>query len=315
MNGLLSKCLALMVVVFGGILQVDASGVTQMMFRLPAYPQEDRDISIVQNFLLYQAFSEVDANKKEGYSYVLSFNGELEIEGRQEEIYFFAGALGKAIAKVIREEFNEKAFQQRKEEYLASSENLVENALIEEIKQGDLLKAKDSLEPFAKMLCAASSMASESPPLTLVADHSQCHLFYSLPISQADQDNISKLIKTMGRSGPIDLLKKAKEMEKLGDKLNHVHPLRFIGYIYSHPQLKDDMSKIMDNVFKRGGFLNGHGKKEGFSHRMSREMHHNNLMHYLPGFTQSLGISEDEISSFFHHHDWEGLLRRLIKKC
>lgn len=315
MNGLVSKCFMLMTLVLLGILQEISAETIQVGFRLPTYPQSDRDSSLMQNFLVNQAFSEIDREKRETCKFLLSYEGELLIEGEQETIHSFAGELGQAIEKVIGEEMGEEDLQRRKEKYLASSEDLFEKALIEEIKKEDLLEVRKTLQPLAKMLCAASSAVSENLPLTLVSDPSQYHHFYALPISQTDQNNIYDLIKTMGSSGYWDLLKKKKKMEKLGDKVHHVHPLRFIGYIYSHPHLKEHMAKIMDDIFKRRGFLNGHGKKEGFAQRMSKEMHHNNIMHYLPGFSQSLGISESEISHFFHQHDWEGLLRHLIKKC
>jgi len=315
MNGLVSKCFVLMTLVLAGIAQEVSAETIQLGFRLPTYPQSDRDTSLMQKFLLAQAFSEVGSETKETCNFVLSYEGELLIEGKQETIHSFAGALGKALEKVVGEEVSDDTFQIRKEKYLVSSEDLTENALIEEIHQEELLEVGKSLQPLAKMLCAASSIASESLPLTLVSDPSQHHHFYSLQISQTDQNNICELIKSMGSSGYWDLLKKKKKMEKLGDKVHHVHPLRFIGYVYSHPHLKSNMGKIMGDIFKRRGFLNGHGKKEGFAQRMTKEMHHNNLMHYVPGFAQSVGVDENEISRFFHHHDWEGLLYYLNKKC
>lgn len=318
MNGLVSKYFVLMILFLLGIIQGVSGETIQMGFHLPTYPQADRDFFLIQNFLLSQAFSEVDRNSKETCKFVLSDQGKLVIEGEQERIHSFAGALGKAIEKVIGEEINEETLKIRKEKYLASSEDLMGNALIKEIQQENLFEVRKSLQPLAKMLlCAASSVASEDLPLTLVSDASQYHHFYSLPISEIDQNNIYELIKKMAEYGYWDLLRRKKEMEKLGDSVNHVHPLRFIGYIYTHPELKKLIIKILNDVLgqKKKGFLNGHGKKKGFAHRMTKEMHHDNLMHYVPGFAQAVGVDEGQISYFFYHHDWEGLLFYLNKKC
>lgn len=162
------------------------------------------------------------------------------------------------------------------------------------------------------MLCSISSAIADKPPLTLVSNTPNYQLFYQLPIDQSDQDHISRLIKKMADSGYWELLKKKKDMEKLGDKIQHVHPLRFIGYVYGHHSLKSRMPKIMDDRFKRRGFLNGHGGKEGFAQRMTKEAHHHNLMQFVPGFAQSVGVSEAAIESYFDRHDWEGLLRFLM---
>ena len=314
MNGLVSKCFVLITFVLVGVFQEILAETIQIGFRLPMYPQSDRDISLMQKFLLAQAFAEMDSETKETYSFILSYEGELIIEGEQETIYFFADALGKAIEKVIRKEKSKEAFQIQKEKYLASSEDLLENALIEEIQQEALLEAGTSLQPLAKMLCTAASVVSENLSLTLVSDSSQQRHFYSLPMSQTDQKSIYELIESMGSLGYLGLLRKKKKMEKLGDKVHHVHPLRFIGYIYSHPYLKNNMGKIMGDILKRRGFLNGHWKREGFAQRMTKEMNHNNLIHYIPGFAQSVGVDENEISRFFHRHNWKGLLYYLNKK-
>lgn len=147
----------------------------------------------------------------------------------------------------------------------------------------------------------------------LVSDQPNYQLFYNLPISEAQQNAISKLIKKMGDSGYWTLVKIHTEMEALGNQVVPVHPLRFIGHIYGNPSLKKRMPKILNDIFKRRSFLNGYGKQEGFAQRMTREANHKNLMQYLPGFAQSIGVRQSSIEPYFHKHDWEGLLVYLAK--
>jgi hypothetical protein len=315
MNGLLSKFFAFMVLFLGCFVQGNAGETIKMGFRLPTYPQADRDFAVVQNYLVCKAFSEVEAGEKEECTVSFDIEGELFIEGDQEKIHPLAGALGTALEKITTEEMSEEGFQKAMEGYLASfdaSNGLQEKELASEIKWEDVLEVRDSLKPLAKMLCSISSAIADKPPLTLVSNNPNYQLFYQLPIDQSDQDHISRLIKKMADSGYWELLKKKKDMEKLGDKIQHVHPLRFIGYVYGHHSLKSRMPKIMDDRFKRRGFLNGHGGKEGFAQRMTKEAHHHNLMQFVPGFAQSVGVSEAAIESYFDRHDWEGLLRFLM---
>ena len=317
MNGLLAKFFAFLILILGGVIQGNGNETIKMSFRLPTYPQTDRDFSVVQNFLIYKAFLEVSLESKEACTFSFDIEGELFIEGAQEKIYPFAGALGSAVEKVATEEMAEEGFEKAKRSYLESideSKGLLEKELAAEIKWEDVLQVRGSLQPLAKMLCSVSSGFAEKPPLTFVSNTPNSQLFYQLSINQSDQDHISRLIKKMADSGYWELLKKKKDMEKLGDKIYHVHPLRFIGYVYNHPSLKGRMPKIMGDIFKRRGFLNGHGKKEGFAQRMSKEAHNHNLMQFVPGFAQSVGVSEDSIESFFHRHDWEGLLYYLFPK-
>lgn len=281
----------------------------QVNLCLSSTSHSDRDSFLIQNFLLYQAFTEMDSETQQNCKFVLSDQGELLIEGERDFVVSFAIALEEETKK----EGDAETFRMMKGRYLNSLEDLFVKTLAEEMREEDVSKIRKSFHPLTKTLCASLASAHASPPVFVVSDSSQS--YYSLPISDADQQNIDELIRTMGNSGYWDLIKKKKKMDRLGDKVRHVHPLRFLGHVFSRSHLKGAMVKIMDDRLKRRGFLNGHGKKEGFAHRISREMQSNNLMQYLPGFSQCLGVNEEEISRFFYHHDWEGFLRYLVKKC
>lgn len=314
MNGLLSKVLVLITLVIGGGIVGNAEETIRMRVRLPTYPQTDRDLALVQNFLIYQAFSEVEPEAKEGYKFSFDIEGELFIEGAQGKIDFFSKAFGSALQKVANTEIPEERFQEAKSHYLNSfsKEDLQGKELAEEIKWEDVIEVKGSIQPLGRMLYSVAASLAVKPELTLVSKTPNHQLFHQLSISENDQHNISRLIKKMADSGYWELLKKRKDMEKLGDKVQDVHPLRFIGFVYSHPSLKRRMPKIMNDIFKRRGFLNGHGSKEGFAQRMTKEFNGGNLMQYLPGFAQSVGVTQESIEQYFQRHDWEGLLRHLM---
>lgn len=305
MKGLLLKVLALLGLMMG----VNAGENIQITFCLPSYPQEGRDLFLIQRFLI----SHVE-KKTADYHYILllSEEGELEIQGDQDKVDSFS----LAFADQLSAPFTEEGFQKAKKTYLKdlrASGKFDEETLLTEMSLEDAIEGQESLFPLSKMLrCAALSLA-EAPEVELVANQPNFRLFYNLPMSEDQQNATSKLIKKMGDSGYWELLKIHKEMDKLGEKVIPVHPLRFIGYIYGNPSLKKRMSKILDDIFKRRSFLNGHGKKEGFSQRMTKEGHNNNLMQYLPGFAQSIGVAQNSIEPYFHRHDWKGLLRYLAK--
>lgn len=305
MKGLLLKVLALL----GLLMGAHAGENIQLTFRLPSYPQEDRDLFLIQRFLISQVERKVADYH---YSLQLSEEGELEIHGDQDKIDSFS----LAFADQLNTPLTEEAFQEAQSTYVKDLEiagKLDEQTLLVEMSLEDAIKGQETLLPLSKMLrCAALSLA-KVPEVKLVANEPNYQLFYNLPMNEDHQNATSKLIRKMADSGYWELLKVRKEMDKLGDKVTPVHPLRFIGYIYGNPSLKKRMSKILDDIFKRRGFLNGHGKKEGFSQRMTKEAHNNNLMQYLPGFAQSIGVAQNSIEPYFHRHDWEGLLRHLAK--
>ena len=95
-------------------------------------------------------------------------------------------------------------------------------------------------------------------------------------------------------------------MKKLGKKIEPVHPLRFLGYIFSTNELKKRMPKIKESHFKWNKFT------EGLFERLSKEARHDNLNRFVPRFAQVVGFSESVIEDCVRRHDWSGMLDYLM---
>ena len=136
-------------------------------------------------------------------------------------------------------------------------------------------------------------------------------------ISSSDEKNISALIRSLADHNYAHILRKKREIEKLTDRIRHIHPLNLIEYIYQTPSLKRRIPKILDDSlgYKRTGFLNGYKHRKGLAKRMDEQMDAQNVLQFLPEFTESLQISEHSILPFFYSRDWEGLLRYLLVVC
>ncbi|MBI3211542.1 MAG: hypothetical protein HYZ47_02515 [Simkania negevensis] len=153
----------------------------------------------------------------------------------------------------------------------------------------------------------SSKGSSSLPKLKLASSDAKSRVapFHQLRLTPQDQNNIEKLIKSLGDKGYSELLYKKKEMDKLGDKIHPVHPLRFIGYIMSRGELKERMPKIAHDRLKWIGFI------KGFGDRMSHEKHRSQLLSYVPGLAQMLGVEEKKIEHYIHSSDWGGLVKFL----
>lgn len=302
MKELLLKILVVLGLGFG----VNAGETLQFSFRLPLHSQEDRDLSLVQNFFISQVEGEVEG------IHAFFKEGKLVVEGDHHQIRKFA----KSLIQWIREPLIQREFEEAKSLYLKKLESTGDFdkvVLIDEMSFEDALSGREPLAPLDQLLEYALVSLATSPEMALVSDQPNDQLYYQLPMSEDQQNATAKLIKKMADVGYWELLRIRKEMDKIGDRVQPVHPLRFIGFIYGNPGLKKRMPKILDDILKRRGFLNGHGKKEGFAQRMIKEDQNHNLMQYLPGFAHSLGIPQQSIESYFYRHDWEGLLRHLTK--
>ena len=127
-----------------------------------------------------------------------------------------------------------------------------------------------------------------------------------LPFSEAEKGIVHKMIIDIAEHNIFELAFHRSEFIKRGEKIRHVHPLRFFGYIFADPQLKKNMTKISESFFKWNGFI------DGFSEKIEDEANKNNLMKYLPGFAHHLGIDQDLLAPFIVKREWNKLILFLI---
>ena len=104
----------------------------------------------------------------------------------------------------------------------------------------------------------------------------------------------------------IQLVFEKNAIEKKGKKINHVHPLRFMGYILSNPELKSDVRAIKKSSFKWDAFV------DGFAKRMKEELSHENVYQHIPGFAMEIGTTAKHVEEYVRKKDFEGLIRSLL---
>lgn len=156
-----------------------------------------------------------------------------------------------------------------------------------------------------EFLFTRSELGDEVPELTFV-NNQGTHHFYALRLTPDDSHNISKLIKNLADLSLWELLKKSRDMKKLGNKVDPVHPFRFLGHIFSNHDLKKRMPKIKSSHFKWVKFT------DGLCDRLSKEARRNDLNRFIPGFCQVVCCNQDVIEDFVRRHDWHGMLNYLM---
>ncbi|QZA59401.1 hypothetical protein [Candidatus Rhabdochlamydia porcellionis] len=131
--------------------------------------------------------------------------------------------------------------------------------------------------------------------------------FYQLPLLEEDKKNIRIIIKTMAEKGLVKLLLERRYLEKKGDQVNYIHPLRFIGYIFSDEKLKNCMRQIKTSRFKWNEFI------KGFSRRMDEEYAVDNLTRFIPEFVEQVHPQHPErIEDFIRKKSWEEFVTDLL---
>lgn len=131
--------------------------------------------------------------------------------------------------------------------------------------------------------------------------------FYSLPIHYWEKKVIEKIVTAMAEKSLAQLLLDRKEMEKRGDQINHVHPLRFIAYVMSDGYLKSCMNQFKGNSFKWSNFING------YAERMKEEAACDNLNRHIEGFCDFLKVDPMPIYDWINKGNYEGLVLYLLQ--
>ncbi len=130
--------------------------------------------------------------------------------------------------------------------------------------------------------------------------------YYSLPLTRHDEKNINKIVSSLGEYNWVKLLVMKKELEHVGKKIEYLHPLRFIGYIFSNTYLTRCMKEVRGNRFKWGRFIGD------FSQNMNSEARNNNLYQYVPGFCKEIQEDQNKVLNFIDRGDYSGLVQSLL---
>ena len=135
----------------------------------------------------------------------------------------------------------------------------------------------------------------------------------------ADRSKVIELFTAFGsHNKAVLLLQYYSKLDKLGDEIEHVHPLKLLGCIFSatDPSQKLKMKGYMDNIyndyFKWKNFFEGRPPHSGFGPNMNHEMKKNNLIRHLKAFSKEINMPEEKLLPFFNARDWRGLIKFLI---
>jgi Peptidase M16 inactive domain len=141
--------------------------------------------------------------------------------------------------------------------------------------------------------CVKTTLGSDEP-------------FYQLPLTDEEMRFIKSIITTMADKNVFQLAFEKHSLEKKGKKINHVHPMRFIGYILSTSSLKNNLKTIKKSSFKWDAFI------DGFSKRMKEEMSKDNVYQHIPGFAKLVGSTPEHVRRYINKKDYVGLVKSLL---
>lgn len=185
------------------------------------------------------------------------------------------------------------------------------NVEIKETLPGPSNKAKPPKDSFQFI----NLKKEDVPAFRLVNNHAAppeggavdpTHSFYQLPLDDREKRFIKSIVTTIAEKNILQLAFEKRTLEKKGDKIHHVHPLRFMGYILGTSDLKHHLRTIKKSSFKWDAMISG------FAKRMREELAKDNVYQHLSGFARQVGSTTEHIVPYIHKRDFDGLVKSLL---
>ncbi len=131
---------------------------------------------------------------------------------------------------------------------------------------------------------------------------------YFTQLTPQEAKDIQFIVTTLGNTSAVGLLFKKSALEKAGDRIGQVHPLRFFGYVMSHPQLKASFANIKGmawNNFEDG--MVGSLKKADSRNNLNAEM--------VNDFARQSHLDASTVQGFVKHKQWKQLIAFVRKQA
>ena len=135
--------------------------------------------------------------------------------------------------------------------------------------------------------------------------------FNALKLSPDDKNSINFIVENLAKKGKSELLMMSYKLNAQGNKINDIHPLRFISYILSDEKMKKDyLPLILNDRFKKASFMKGLTKK------LESVNNKNLLKLYLVDFMKSTRIplsKKGQLESFINEKKWQDFFNFAVK--
>lgn len=131
---------------------------------------------------------------------------------------------------------------------------------------------------------------------------------YNIPITPKQKSDIALIVNTLGQGSLAKIAKSKKELTKAGDRLDQVHPFRFLMCIFTDDEMKASLLALSKRFpsWMYNEFL------AGVKSSSEEEANRNNLAPYINDFAHQVGVSPDLITPAINQRQWTQLVQILI---
>ncbi len=122
------------------------------------------------------------------------------------------------------------------------------------------------------------------------------------PITPGEKHEIEYIVTTLAEKSTPTLLFYKSSLTAAGDRVDHVHPYRFMHAVFSDEELKVAIRNIIKKDWVWSGFV------DGFADSFNDELALDNLHQHTEHFCSLLQIDPPLIAPYITTQNWEGLI-------
>jgi len=130
---------------------------------------------------------------------------------------------------------------------------------------------------------------------------------YNAPLTAANIKDINYILTMLGFSSLVKVMKSKSSIEKAGNRIETVHPFRFLQSIFTSEELTVAANNIKEKGWAWKDFVGG------FKKSLSEESKRQNLKpEYIQDFANNLGIDASQITPAIQQGRWEDFINTLL---
>lgn len=131
---------------------------------------------------------------------------------------------------------------------------------------------------------------------------------YHEQVTDQEKEYIAFIVTTLGNKPLTKIYKEKDNLKKIGDKIDHIHPLRFLMTVFTDEELKAAIANIKESRWVWGEF------KKGLFNSLKDESKSKNMnIEFIQDFANTVEIDSSLIIPAINQSDWDGLISILIK--
>jgi len=131
---------------------------------------------------------------------------------------------------------------------------------------------------------------------------------YADTVIASEKEDIRYILKSLATKTYSDLLSSRGSLNRAGDRIDHIHPLRFLACIFLDEELKGCVHSVRDSKQVWKSFFTG------LEDSLEEESQKNNMsLDFLQDFSNNLGINMSSVKDQVKNRKWSEFVDVLLK--